>query len=478
MSVIPSRLKRGTVTRDWPWLRLPHVLRWYVAAPPIVAAVLACYAAAGTHWRVWDLVKFSLLMGCGIISVASTPRIMYSTGGLTADFGQIWVLPIAILLPPVYAALVPIPFFVVMQLWVHRGVIYRRVFTAASVSLSYALVSMLFRLFPSSVAGGTVGSGLHAFTWALIVAVCEIACGRVQHFLIVGAVKLSDPRVRIREMELNRETLQGAFVALDLGVLITLTVALSPALVVLALPTVFLTRRFLIHPALVAQSRVDAKTNLLNVTTWEKEAESELSRSIRTRSPLALALVDIDLFKTVNDTHGHLVGDRVLKAVADVLSGQSRDYDRAGRFGGEEFVLLLAQTAERDACRIAERLRAYVSDMKVPVSDAPGAPCVSVTISIGVTAMLPGRSRELADMLAAADSALYQAKQSGRNKVCVASRDQRLELEAGLNGHMEVPVVVPPAASLCPSSSLYALATARRDFEPRGPGASGEPSRR
>jgi diguanylate cyclase (GGDEF)-like protein len=217
---------------------------------------------------------------------------------------------------------------------------------------------------------------------------------------------------------------------MDLGVLITLAVALSPAMVVVAIPLVFLVRRFLEHPVLVAQSRMDAKTGLLNVATWESEAETELSRSARNRSPAAVALVDIDHFKVVNDTHGHLVGDRVLKAIAEALTSQSRDYDRAGRFGGEEFVLLLAQTNEHDACKIAERLRGYVASLTIPTDDRPDAPTVKVTISIGVTAMVRGESYELTDMLAAADSAMYAAKQAGRNQVAFAHPLRDMGLDA------------------------------------------------
>ncbi|MGH3164891.1 MAG: GGDEF domain-containing protein [Trebonia sp.] len=404
----------------------------YVAAVPALALAAGVAGAVWTDWQLLDILKFVLLLACGIISVASTPRIMYTFQGVTRDFTAVWVLPTAVLLQPVYSVLMPIPMLAVLQFWVHPGVVHRRVFSAASTCLSYAAVSLIFHRYLVSFSGASVGTGIHAFWWCAAVAICEIIAGRAQHFFIVAAVKLNDPSVRIWNIEWNREALQGLFAEIDLGVLITLVIALSPSLAIIALPTVLLVRRFMVHPHLVAQSRVDAKTGLLNVATWETEAYAELSRAIRMRSPMAVAIVDIDHFKLVNDTYGHLVGDRVLTAVADALRGQLRDYDKAGRFGGEEFVLLLAQAVEHDACRVADRLRAYVADMKVPVNDSPNAERVRVTISIGVTAMEADQSRTLTDMLAAADSALYQAKQTGRNRVCVARQIQKVELEIGI----------------------------------------------
>jgi diguanylate cyclase (GGDEF)-like protein len=454
-SPLTSRIRRWLTVQDWQWWQLPPVLRGYVAAVIVAAICVMGIACARTDWRPHDLASFALLMCCGAISISSTPRIAYtSPGGLTRDFTAVWVLPIAILLPPVYAAVVSIPFVMIMQLFVHRGVVYRRVFTAASITLSYAAASWTFRSLPASLAGEAVGKGLHAFTWAVAVAACYMLASRVQHFLIVGAVKLSDPAVRIWQMEWNREALQGLFVEIDVGVLITLAVAISPALVVIAVPTVFLVRRFLVHPILVAQSRVDSKTGLLNVSTWEREADIELSRSVRTRQPLALAMLDIDHFKRVNDTHGHLVGDRVLRAVADTIKGQSRDYDKAGRFGGEEFVLLLAQADEDDACRIAERLRAHINDLVVPIDDRPEASVVQVTISIGVSAMERGINRELADLLTAADSALYRAKQTGRNRVCMSAPVQAGQLVAEIASQMSLVQEDPAGAALCPARSL------------------------
>jgi diguanylate cyclase (GGDEF)-like protein len=426
------------------------LLRCYVAAVPLGAVVTIGLAAAHTDWRAADLVKFLIFTCSAVISVASTPRMLYTVTGVTRDFTTIWVLPTAVLLPPVYSALISIPMFATFHLWVHRGVPHRTVFTASSIALSYAGASQIFRLVPASFAGGSVGSGLHAFTWAVSVAACYVLAGRSQHFMVFIAVKMTSPSLRVLRWDWDRQALQGLFVEIDLCVLITLAVAISPALVVVAVPTVMLVRAFLVNPLLIAQSRMDAKTGLLNVSTWEREAEVELSRALRTRNGVALAILDIDHFKQVNDTHGHLVGDRVLKAVADGIQGQSRDYDKAGRFGGEEFVLLLAQASEDDACRIAERLRTHIGDLAVPIDDRPEAPCVRVTVSIGVSAMGQNEPAELTDLLAAADSALYRAKQAGRNQVCVAGPVLPGQLAAEFADQMESVQADPAGTSLCP----------------------------
>jgi diguanylate cyclase (GGDEF)-like protein len=251
------------------------------------------------------------------------------------------------------------------------------------------------------------------------VAACEIVGGRGHQLLIVGAIKLSDPRVRLSSLLLNREALQGDFAEFDLAVLITVVVAVNPVLAIFAVPTVLLARRFMMHAQLLEKSRIDTKTGLLNASTWESEAEIELARAVRTHTPLSVALVDIDHFKAVNDTYGHLVGDKALRAVTDALRNHLRGYDLAGRFGGEEFAILLPHASEADATSVAERLRAHVAAMVIPVDDGDeSAGHVRVTISVGVAA-LDGSNRELTDMMAAADSALYYAKETGRNKTHV-----------------------------------------------------------
>jgi len=460
---LTSRFKRLAVVQDWAWWQLPVMMRCYVAAVPLAATVTIGIAAAYTDWRLSDLVKFFLLTACAVISTASTPKIAYASPGVIRDFTSVWVLPTAVLLPPVYAALVAIPIYLTLHFYVHHGVVYRRVFTAGSVSLSYALASLVFRQMPSSIAGGSIGSGMHALAWVLVVALCYVIGSRVQRYFIFGAVKLASPEVRIWSMEFNRDTFQALFVEVDLGVLITLAVATNPALVIVALPTVLFMRAILVNPVLVAQSRVDSKTGLLNISTWEREAEVELSRSIRTRNAVSVAIVDIDHFKRVNDSYGHLVGDRVLKAVATELKGQLRDYDRAGRFGGEEFVLLLTQSDEADALRIAERLRMHVGSLAVPIDDRPEAPVVRVTISIGVSGKPRSEARELTDLLTAADSALYHAKQSGRNRVSATTPVPAGQL-AEIASKMNLVQDDAAAASLCPAMSLYAIVTERYEI--------------
>ena len=407
--------------RNWAWWQLPPVLRSYVATPPLAALALIGFAASRTIWTLDDIGKFLLLLGCGTVSVAATPRVAYLKPGMARDFLTAWVLPVAILLPPIYAMLAPIPLQVLTQWRVHRGVVYRKVFTAGAISVTYGAASLLFRSFPASFAGGSVGAGTHALTWVLAVAVCELVGGRGHHFMIVGAIKLTDPSVRIRDLELDREALQADFAEFDLSVLITVVIAVNPVLAIAAVPTVLLARRFIMHSQLLAASRIDTKTGLLNSSTWEREAEVEVTRAVRMGIPLAVGLVDIDHFKVVNDTYGHLAGDKALRAVTDGLRSQLRGYDLAGRFGGEEFAVLLPNAREQDALNVAERLRAHIAGLVIPVDDDDETSgFITLTISVGV-ASLDGESRELTELLAAADAALYHAKETGRNKTHVVS---------------------------------------------------------
>jgi diguanylate cyclase (GGDEF)-like protein len=420
-SPVTRRLLAGVNVRAWEWWRLPVRPRIFVGAVTLTALALIGLAAARTSWQAGDLAKFGLLLSCGMISVVATMRIAYSQGGMVRDFLTVWVLPVAILLPPIYAMVTPIPLLVLTQWRVHRGFVYRRVFSAAAIGLAYGAVSLVFHAIPASLAGGALGVGMHALTWTAAVAACEVMGWLGHHVLLVTAVRLSDPTVRLADLELNRESLQADFAQVDLGIVVTVVVAANPVLAVFAVPTVLLARRFMMHAQLLAKTRIDTKTGLLNAATWESEATAEIARAIRTRSPLSVALMDIDHFKAVNDTYGHLAGDQALRAFSDALREQLRGYDLIGRFGGEEFVVLLPQTAEADALSIAERLRLTVAAMSIPLDgDTRSGTGIVFTVSIGV-AVLGDAGTELTDLLTAADAALYHAKQSGRNKVHAAT---------------------------------------------------------
>jgi diguanylate cyclase (GGDEF)-like protein len=146
-------------------------------------------------------------------------------------------------------------------------------------------------------------------------------------------------------------------------------------------------------------------------------ARSELSRSAREARPFSLLLCDIDHFKRVNDTHGHLVGDVVLEQIARRLVSSVRDYDAVGRYGGEEFLIVLSNCDEDCLRTRAEHIRAAIAS--TPFQTGNGE--LSVSISIGAMTHCGWKSSNpLESTLAEADAALYQAKAEGRNRAVFA----------------------------------------------------------
>lgn len=156
----------------------------------------------------------------------------------------------------------------------------------------------------------------------------------------------------------------------------------------------------------------------LNSRDWfMNQALIELNRANRFSSPLSLLMLDIDFFKAVNDTHGHQVGDIALKSVADIAKSTLRDFDICARLGGEEFAVLLPETNKSQAYEVAERLRLAIENSKVPLPSG-GLP-LTMTISIGVSSMT-SKDDNIDVLISKADKALYEAKKTGRNKVCAS----------------------------------------------------------
>ncbi len=166
-----------------------------------------------------------------------------------------------------------------------------------------------------------------------------------------------------------------------------------------------------------ALSVVDELTGLNNRRFFFPEARTALARSIRHHRPFALMLGDVDLFKQVNDVHGHAAGDEVLREIGKLMGDAIRDGDILARFGGEEFVIALPETDQEGALQFAERLREAISERSWRFGDGS----VSVSISVGITTLAPGEEevagQALDRLLREADQALYFGKHSGRNQV-------------------------------------------------------------
>ena len=164
---------------------------------------------------------------------------------------------------------------------------------------------------------------------------------------------------------------------------------------------------------LVRQAHTDHLTGFNNRGHFMHQAELELRRVVRYGGTLSIFMMDVDHFKKINDTHGHKVGDLVLQKLAEICRDTLRMVDIIGRVGGEEFAILLPETTEQEAIRVAERLRQAIANAKIPLGH--GLP-LSITVSIGITSLM-SKDDNIDVLLSFADKALYAAKNAGRNRI-------------------------------------------------------------
>ncbi|MES2919471.1 MAG: GGDEF domain-containing protein [Pseudomonadota bacterium] len=174
-------------------------------------------------------------------------------------------------------------------------------------------------------------------------------------------------------------------------------------------------------------STIDGLTRLANRRSFIERGHSELSRAQRVgTSPVACVMVDLDHFKRVNDSYGHHAGDQVLVVASAIMMESARQYDEVGRYGGEEFAILLPGASLEAAEVVAERIRARIAATPVEVDGKT----ITMTASFGVSCYPAPGIGDLNDLLKAADKALYVAKESGRNRVCLAMPEPEPEVEA------------------------------------------------
>jgi diguanylate cyclase (GGDEF)-like protein len=197
----------------------------------------------------------------------------------------------------------------------------------------------------------------------------------------------------------------------SLGASAALLAKAQTGLVVVALLPLAAVYRSLAIPALVEATRIDPKTGLYNMRHFESAFAQELGRAARFGRPIGVLMVDVDHLRRINNTRGHLAGDRALRLVADALREATRAYDVAARFGGDEFCVLLPETDLSGALGVAERVRAAAERFG-------GEGELAFTVSVGAAAHT-GAGTSAEELVALADRAVYRAKFSGRNSVAV-----------------------------------------------------------
>jgi diguanylate cyclase (GGDEF)-like protein len=171
------------------------------------------------------------------------------------------------------------------------------------------------------------------------------------------------------------------------------------------------------HEKVSEQAVTDELTGLANNRAFRETIDREASRAERFGHALSLIILDVDNFKSVNDTYGHLQGDEVLRLIGKLLLEEPRAVDEPARYGGEEFVVALPETGKEGAIEIAERIRERLEEEEIPLLDGSGV--LKVTASFG-TATLPLSAATVRQLFAAADDALYEAKRTGKNRVVTA----------------------------------------------------------
>lgn len=413
-----------TDVRQWPvWLLRARMLWLLVgvelaAAGLIVAQLAVCPPAPAAVLGAGGLASLGVLhteLATGIERVRR--RVVYRS---YFDLSSVWTFASALLLPASLAGLVVIVVYAHLwvRVWRRAGApLHRHLYTTATVLLACQVAGAL----PTHDRFGS-GPGNPLLSYPMLV-LAMVAYVLVNQVLVALALVLTAPRTPTwRDLvgDWDDHVLEGA--TLCLAVLAAVAVLRQPVLVVLVLPPLLVLHRAVLIRQLEERANTDAKTGLLTSSAWRGRASRSLHRAQRTRTSVAVLILDLDHFKVVNDTFGHLAGDEVLGAVAGSLLGEVRDGDLVGRFGGEEFVVLLCGLPAAEAGRVqsqaaAERIRRTVRALSVEVGTPDNLVTISdLSVSVGV-AVSEVDGNTVDELMQIADYALYAAKRGGRNQV-------------------------------------------------------------
>jgi diguanylate cyclase (GGDEF)-like protein len=364
-----------------------------------------------------DWLRFGALALACVVHIESSRHIerlreIAATASPYVHLKSMWMFAGVLLLPPPQA--LALAFAIHMYSWVRvsrDSPLYRKVFSAATVVVAGAAACGVVHLAGPHLRLGVPGDpvGLAALT---------VAAGLwwlINYALVVGAITLAAPQPLGRRAfgDLSAQLIVAG--ALGLGMAFAALLTLAPWLVVVLMVTVLALHRALLLPHLQAAAQTDGKTGLIDPTFWHQLAGKHLVRACRTGRRLGVLMIDLDHFKLINDRYGHLVGDRVLRALAIVLRSEFRGDDLIGRFGGEEFVVLLSDVGPAELVAAAERLLECVRTLEVPLTGDRAGSVRGLSVSAG-GALYPDTADTLEELLLAADTALFEAKQGGRDQ--------------------------------------------------------------
>lgn len=277
-----------------------------------------------------------------------------------------------------------------------------------------AAASIICAFFAGNLLNGMIASMGEEWITLLLLPVAALFV--VVQYLLLQVLVMLDRRVSWHKTGLfHRDSLLGDSVMTLLGALIGRLYVLDRSTILLTITPLALLQRTLQRIQQAKMADFDPKTGLHNYRFLDQAFSDEVRRATQNRRPLSLIFGDMDYLRDINNTYGHLAGDRALRSVARVFRRHARPGDCAARFGGEEFVLLLPGLEKEQAWEIAERIRRDVAAARLDTDDGG---IFSTTISLGL-ATFPTDATTVQGLIKAADEAVYSAKHGGRNQVCV-----------------------------------------------------------
>jgi diguanylate cyclase (GGDEF)-like protein len=417
----PSALPAGPVVtgavpawrRNWAaWCATPLRARMYVVAVVTCAAVVTGWGVPGVAAHGGAVVLFVLF---AVGSMVNIELGRWLEGSLlerdrTHKGMSAWPFTAALLMPMGAAGCIALVAYAHMRARGIRITLWKWVFSWAAVTLSAAAATGAMDL-----AGGgplsPTGSGRTVLGTAL--AVAAFLAVEAAAFFGISRLNTAGEEVQLRRALAHPDFYVTEAVVLASAAIAAMLVRYSPWAILFTLPGHVQVQRAVIYRALREEARTDRKTGLLNCEVWRSDAAVYWKRARRGGQGLAVLLADLDHFKAVNDAHGHLVGDEVLAATARAMVEPVRKSDLVGRFGGEEFCLLLHDVSPAEARAVAERLRQGVGSL------AFGPEGLRVTVSVGLAVADWSRpDQTLSELIATADKRLYEAKSDGRDRVC------------------------------------------------------------